>query len=395
MKGGLHVERLEELTPRAIVAELDKFIVGQDQAKKSVAIALRNRYRRLNLKGSLRDEVIPKNILMIGPTGVGKTEIARRLARLVNAPFTKVEATKFTEVGYVGRDVDAIIRDLVENAIRMVKSEKMARVYHKAEAVVDDRLLDLLAPLPSRESGKNPFAMLMGGFGVQRDDDAFERRLEEAERKREDVRARLVAGELEDTIIEVSIEDKTPPMLEVFSGAGVEEMGINMQDLFGGAFPGKTIGLSAIAFAMILVMLIMSIVLRYTSIGRNVYALGGSREAAERAGISIWKTQFFVYCLAGMLAGIASILNVSMIRYVNPFNVYNVLMDVIAAVVLGGAKLSGGSGTIFGTFLGVFTLYMIKNSLILMGIPSTWDSVIVGLIIIVSVAFTASRKKPA
>ncbi len=158
---------------------------------------------------------------------------------------------------------------------------------------------------------------------------------------------------------------------------------------------GKTIGLSAIAFAMILVMLIMSIVLRYTSIGRNVYALGGSREAAERAGISIWKTQFFVYCLAGMLAGIASILNVSMIRYVNPFNVYNVLMDVIAAVVLGGAKLSGGSGTIFGTFLGVFTLYMIKNSLILMGIPSTWDSVIVGLIIIVSVAFTASRKKPA
>ena len=240
MKGGLHVEWLEALTPRAIVAELDKFIVGQDQAKKSVAIALRNRYRRLNLKGALRDEVIPKNILMIGPTGVGKTEIARRLARLVNAPFTKVEATKFTEVGYVGRDVDSIIRELVENAIRMVKSEKMAKVYHRAEAVVDDRLLDILVPLPSRESGKNPFAMLMGGFGVQRDDDAFQGRLEEAENKREKVRARLIAGELEDTIIEVSVEDKTPPMLEVFSGAGVEEMGINMQDLFGGAFPGKT-----------------------------------------------------------------------------------------------------------------------------------------------------------
>ena len=233
------MEWQEELTHRAKVAELDKFIDGQAEAKKSVAIALRNRYRRLHLKGSLRDEVIPKNILMIGPTGVGKTEIARRLARLVNAPFTKVEATKFTEVGYVGRDVDSIIRELVENAIRMVKSEKMARVYHKAEAVVDDWLLDLLAPLPSRESGKNPFAMLMGGFGVQRDDDAFERRLEEAERKREDVRARLVAGELEDTIFEVSIEDKTPPMLEVFSGAGVEEMGINMQDLFGGIFPRK------------------------------------------------------------------------------------------------------------------------------------------------------------
>jgi len=164
MKGGLHVERLEELTPRAIVAELDKYIVGQSQAKKSVAIALRNRYRRLNLKGSLRDEVIPKNILMIGPTGVGKTEIARRLARLVNAPFTKVEATKFTEVGYVGRDVDSIIRELVENAIRMVKSDKMAKVYHRAEAVVDDRLLDIMAPMPSRESDRNPFAVLMGGI---------------------------------------------------------------------------------------------------------------------------------------------------------------------------------------------------------------------------------------
>ncbi|HXL05031.1 MAG TPA: ATP-dependent protease ATPase subunit HslU [Bacillota bacterium] len=234
------MEGLSELTPRAIVAELDKFIVGQDQAKRSVAIALRNRYRRLNLKGSLRDEVIPKNILMIGPTGVGKTEIARRLARLVNAPFTKVEATKFTEVGYVGRDVDSIIRELVENAIRMVKSEKMAKVYHKAEAVVNDRLLDIMVPMPARESDKNPFAMLMGGFGVQRDDDAFRKGLEETEAKREQVRAKLIAGELEDTIIEVSVEDKSPPMLEVFSGAGVEQMGINMQDLFGGAFPGRT-----------------------------------------------------------------------------------------------------------------------------------------------------------
>ena len=240
MKGGLCVERLKELTPRATVAELDKFIVGQDRAKKSVAIALRNRYRRLNLKGSLRDEVIPKNILMIGPTGVGKTEIARRLARLVNAPFTKVEATKFTEVGYVGRDVDSIIRDLVENAIRMVKSEKMVGVYHKAAAVVDDRLLDIMVPIPSHESEKNPLAMLIGGFGVQRDDETFQRRLEEAKDRREKVREKLIAGDLEDTIIEVSVEDRTPPMLEVFSGAGVEEMGINMQDLFGGAFPGRT-----------------------------------------------------------------------------------------------------------------------------------------------------------
>ena len=239
MKGGLHVEWLDELTPRAIVAELDKFIVGQNRAKRSVAIAIRNRYRRLKLKGSLRDEVIPKNILMIGPTGVGKTEIARRLARLIKAPFTKVEATKFTEVGYVGRDVDSIIRDLVENAVRMVKSEKMARVYHRAETLVDDRLLDLLAPLPSQESRRNPFAVLVGGFGAERDDDSFERRLEEAKRKREEIRAKLVRGELEDVMVEVSVEDKSPPMLEVFSGAGVEEMGINMQDLFGGIFPRK------------------------------------------------------------------------------------------------------------------------------------------------------------
>lgn len=154
MKGGLHVEWLDELTPRAIVAELDKFIVGQNRAKRSVAIAIRNRYRRLKLKGSLRDEVIPKNILMIGPTGVGKTEIARRLARLIKAPFTKVEATKFTEVGYVGRDVDSIIRDLVENAVRMVKSEKMARVYHRAETLVDDRLFNLwLLCLPRNREG--------------------------------------------------------------------------------------------------------------------------------------------------------------------------------------------------------------------------------------------------
>ena len=234
------MERLEELTPRATVAELDKYIVGQERAKKAVAIALRNRYRRLNLKGSLRDEVIPKNMLMIGPTGVGKTEIARRLAKLVNAPFTKVEATKFTEVGYVGRDVDSIIRELVENAIRMVKSEKMAEVYHKADAVVDDRLLDIMVPIPSSESERNPLAMLMGGFGVQRDDETFQKKLEEAKDKREKVRERLIAGELEDAIIEVSVEDRTPPMLEVFSGAGVEEMGINMQDLFGGAFPGRT-----------------------------------------------------------------------------------------------------------------------------------------------------------
>jgi len=157
------VGRVSSLTPKQIVAELDKYIVGQNQAKKAVAVALRNRYRRSRLPEDLRDEVMPKNILMIGPTGVGKTEIARRLARLVNAPFVKVEATKFTEVGYVGRDVESMVRDLVETSIRMVRQEKMARVEKKAKKMAEERIIELLAPMPKEDkAARNPLEMLFG-----------------------------------------------------------------------------------------------------------------------------------------------------------------------------------------------------------------------------------------
>lgn len=154
---------MEQLTPRRIVEELDKYIVGQKNAKKAVAIALRNRYRRRRLPEELKDEVIPKNILMIGPTGVGKTEIARRLAKLVKAPFVKVEATKFTEVGYVGRDVESMVRDLVETSIRMVKQEKLATVEDKAKRIADEKIIELLAPYPLQDKQpRNPLEMILG-----------------------------------------------------------------------------------------------------------------------------------------------------------------------------------------------------------------------------------------
>ncbi|AKG35230.1 ATP-dependent protease ATPase subunit HslU [Paenibacillus durus] len=232
----------QSLTPRQIVAELDKYIVGQKQAKKSMAVALRNRYRRSQLSEELRDEIVPKNILMIGPTGVGKTEIARRLAKLVNAPFVKVEATKFTEVGYVGRDVESMVRDLVETAIRMVKLERTEKVKDRAEELANERIVRILAPSASKNKAqRNPFEMLFGGNGGQEeakaDDSEGDAALNESRRG---IRFKLLAGQLEDDIIEIDVEDTAPTMLDMFAGQGNDQMGMNMQEMFGNLLPKRT-----------------------------------------------------------------------------------------------------------------------------------------------------------
>lgn len=226
------------LTPKQIVAELDRYIVGQKQAKKMVAVALRNRYRRSLLPEELRDEVTPKNILMIGPTGVGKTEIARRLAKLVGAPFVKVEATKFTEVGYVGRDVEAMVRDLVETAIRIVKEESMAQVEDRARKMAEERLVHILVPDPSKENKfKNPFEMLFQGGNPQQQQETTGEP-EHVKARRKDIRAALANGELEETIVEVDVEDQTPAMFDLLGG-GNQEMGLNIQEMLGNFMPKR------------------------------------------------------------------------------------------------------------------------------------------------------------
>ena len=234
---------MEDLTPRQIVVELDKYIVGQNKAKKSVAIALRNRYRRQQLSKDMQDDIMPKNILMIGSTGVGKTEIARRLAKLVNAPFVKVEATKFTEVGYVGRDVESMIRDLVETAIRMVRGEKLALVESKASIIAEHRILDMLCPETRKgTSFKNPFETFFGGNTEDEGSENTEgevAKAEENQKRRIELKKRLEKGELEEEYLEIEVDDAAPPMVEVFSGSGAEEMGINIQDMLGGMFPKK------------------------------------------------------------------------------------------------------------------------------------------------------------
>ena len=218
-----------ELTPKQIVQELDRYIIGQDKAKKSVAIALRNRWRRQQVSEDLREEIMPNNIIMIGPTGVGKTEIARRLAGLAGAPFIKVEASKYTEVGYVGRDVESMVRDLGDLAVNMVKKEKSKAVSQKAEVLAEERILDLLLPIPKKLPSKS-------GELVRMEEETEEK----GERTREKLREQLRSGKLNQRYVEVKTAEERFPVVEIFSPTGVEELGINIQEMFSGMMPHKT-----------------------------------------------------------------------------------------------------------------------------------------------------------
>ena len=234
---------MNEKTPKQIVSELDKYIVGQFQAKKSVAIALRNRWRSKRLATELKDDVIPKNILMIGSTGVGKTEIARRIAKLVQAPFIKVEATKFTEVGYIGRDVESIIRDLAEKAIQIVKSNHLQKVESDAKIIVDEKILDCF--MEEQGENKNQFELL---FNNLENNEPKELSIsaeaaavieQEKLQKKAELRNKLLNQELEDELIEVYVEDNKGPMVGMIAGAGLEEIGSNIQDMLGNLLPKK------------------------------------------------------------------------------------------------------------------------------------------------------------
>ncbi|CAG9607423.1 HslU--HslV peptidase ATPase subunit [Pseudoneobacillus rhizosphaerae] len=229
------------LTPRQIVEKLDQYIIGQKDAKKSVAVALRNRYRRNLLDEKLKEEIIPKNILMIGPTGVGKTEIARRMAKLVGAPFIKVEATKFTEVGYVGRDVESMVRDLVETSVRLVKEEKMLSVKDRAERNANERLVELLAPSAKKTTNfKNPLELIFGGGNNNsQEQEATPNEEYTLHEKRRVLKEKLDLGEMENEMVSVEVDEQTPSMFDMLQGSGMEQMGMNMQDAFSNLMPKK------------------------------------------------------------------------------------------------------------------------------------------------------------
>ncbi|GEL75886.1 ATP-dependent protease ATPase subunit HslU [Tenuibacillus multivorans] len=226
-------------TPRQLVEKLDQYVIGQNDAKRALAVALRNRYRRMQMPQEIREEIVPKNILMIGPTGVGKTELARRLAKLVGAPFVKVEATKFTEVGYVGRDVESMVRDLVDTSVRMVKEEKMLEIQDEARRMANNRLVQLLVPSKKKNSQmKNPFEMLFNNPNQAQptQDDQEE---SEVMNERQRISHQLEMGELEDRMVTIEVEEQQSSMFDMLQGSGIEQMGMNMQDAFNQLMPKK------------------------------------------------------------------------------------------------------------------------------------------------------------